>query len=141
MNKTMKAMLNSDIDMAVASDITTIWSALEDCPSLPKGMVMWRAVRPTQTVPTRGTTRWMSVSATVDGAEAWAKKNLTDGKATICKIIVADDSVHALAVGADGFYEMEKEILVAPGFKIVAAEETHGVTGNDNPIMVFKITG
>eukprot|EP00798_Chlamydomonas_sp_ICE-L_P001073 gene1073-3931_t len=119
MNQTLKEMLDGEIDMDFALEVATIWTTLQSCPHLPKGMVVWRAVKPNQTVPTHNAnTRWMPVSATVDGAEAWANKHLTNGKATICKIVISDDTVRALAVGADANYEDEKEILIAPGFMI-----------------------
>jgi len=73
---------------------------------------------------------------------AWARKNLTDGKANICKIVVADDSVRALAVGTDSFYENEKEIIVAPNFTIKTVNApTNTTLGNGNPVLLFEIRG
>lgn len=78
----------------------------------------------------------------MDGAEAWARKNLTNGKANICKIVVADDSVRALAVGSDSFYENKKYILVAPDFTIKTVNApTNATAGNGSPVLLFEIRG
>ena len=142
MNKTLNVILETGSDRSVVSDVAKIWMALESAPLLPKGTVLWRAVRPTEAVPARDPRMWLAVAASMDGAEAWARKNLTDGKANICKIVVADDSVRALAVGTDSFYENEKEILVAPDFTITTVNAlTNATAGNGNPVLLFEIRG
>jgi len=142
MNRTLNVILETGSDMSVVSDVVKIWTALERAPLLPKGTVLWRAVRPTETVPARNPRMWLAVAVSMDGAVAWARKNLTDGKANICKIVVADDSVRALAVGTDSFYENEKEILVAPDFTIKTVDTpTNTTLGNGNPVLLFEIRG
>lgn len=53
MNRTLNVILETGSDMGVVSDVAKIWTALESAPLMPKGTVLWRAVRPTEAVPAR----------------------------------------------------------------------------------------
>ncbi len=132
-----KMVANVDTAMAVA----TVWAALEAAPALPKGTVVWRAVPSGAAALAKDAKRWMPVSATAEGAEAWAVHNLVGGRTTICRIVVAGSRVRALAVGSDADYEAEKEILIAPGFKASRTGEAHPPTAAGNEVVCFKIVG
>ena len=78
----------------------------------------------------KDTSKWMPTSATLEAAEAWAKDNLKDGKATIFKITVAN-KVRALPVGSDEDLEKEKEILIAPNVEFTSSGTSYKtVSGN-----------
>ena len=87
----------------------------------------------------------MSTSATIQGAENWAKANLTNGKCNIFKLIVKSDNIKALAVGGiadenvENDLDEEEEILTCSDFDFNFVKN-EPPTMRGNPIKVFDLT-
>lgn len=121
--------------------VMTIWTSLIHADPLPVGMVLWKAVEPRFTTPTKDNTRWIPTSATIEGAEAWAKENLKNGKATIFKLTVTNNNVKGLPVGSDDDFEKEKEILIAPNVNFNPRTDTRPQIRNGNTIIELAMKG
>ncbi|KAG2482103.1 hypothetical protein HYH03_018943 [Edaphochlamys debaryana] len=142
MGRILRALQSMGIDMEQVENVCVIWKELEAAKTLPYGLTVWRAVPPSAKEPVVDSDAWIPVSATLEGAEAWARSNLTGGKATICKIIISDSYVRALAVGSDPDYEHEAEILLMPHVSFAqrptAKQQT---TASGNVIATFEVRG
>jgi hypothetical protein len=113
MHQLLDIMLNYGEDMEIAEAIVTIWKALKKAPTLPKGGIVWRAIPSDSNALNNNTEKWMSVSATKEGAMSFAHGR--DMK--ICKIIIGDENVQGLPIcGTDNVLDDEHEILIRPGF-------------------------
>ena len=151
MGPTVESMLGMDMDLILknddkiafpefADDVANIVIAFRTAPTLPKDMVLWRAMSRTDNIPMPDTSLWMSTSATMEGAENWAKANLTNGECNIFKLIVKSDGIKALAVGGtnDDDLDNEEEILIFFNFELTFIfDETP--TLHSNPIKVFHV--
>ncbi|KAG2424872.1 hypothetical protein HXX76_014032 [Chlamydomonas incerta] len=125
--------------MTLAANVATIWTHLEDASTLPEKAVLWRATPPNSDKPVLNTEVWTPVSATLAGAEAWAKKSLTGGKAKIFKLVVAGKGVRAVAVGSDSSYEDEEEILLAPGIMFEKVSSVETTTASGNKVVTLRV--
>jgi hypothetical protein len=127
----IKGFNDAGLDMDTVMHVMTIWTSLVHAEPLPVRMVLWKAVEPRFKTPTKDTSKWMPTSATLEGAEAWAKDNLKDGKATIFRLVVSNKKVKALPVGSDEDLEKEKEILIAPNVEFKSSGKSYKtVSGN-----------
>lgn len=159
---TLESMLENDIDMDLAfnkqlqaadldkiapyaiHEASSISIAFRTAPTLPQNMVLWRAAPRNVNIPRPDTTVWMSTSATIQGAENWAKANLTNGKCNIFKLIVKSDNIKALAVGGianeniENDLDEEEEILTYYDFA-VRFVNNEPPTLRGNPIKVFDM--
>lgn len=100
--------------------ISVIWNALENAPYLPIGTVLWHATAPGEEP---DSSMWLPTSTMMEGAEAWAKDNLTGGKCTLHKLVVVTNGVRAIGAGSDVHYEIEKEVIVRQDFSLESTEE------------------
>jgi hypothetical protein len=157
MTTTLESMLGMDMDLVLnkqlqsaeddkiafpdlACDVANIVIAFRTAPTLPRDMVLWRAMSRTDNIPMPDTSLWMSTSATIEGAQNWANFNLTNGECNIFKLIVKSDGIKALAVGGmnDDDLDNEEEILTCFNFKLKLVED-ETFTSNNNPIKVFHV--
>ena len=134
MDHALETMLNLGMDVSLS--VATIWKGLEKAPCLPVGTILWRAIELNDAV-VCDTDKWMPTSASLQGAEAWANGR----KVVICKLIVSDDYVRAIAVGSDEYYENEKEILVAPSVTITEKDTPNEQTPIGNMVKLYTVTG
>ena len=158
MTPTLESMLDMDMDLVLneqwlqsaeadkiafpdlACDVANIVIAFRTAPTLPRDMVLWRAMSRTDNIPTPDTSLWMSTSATMEGAENWAKANLTNGECNLFKLIVKSNNIKALAVGGtnDDDLDNEEEILINSVFAVeFIANDSSTLLGN--PIKVFHV--
>ena len=108
MTPTLESMLGMDMDLVLnkqlqsaeddkiafpefSDDDANIVIAFRTAPTLPRDMVLWRAMYRTDKIPMPDTSLWMSTSATMEGAQNWANFNLTNGECNIFKLIIKSD--------------------------------------------------
>ena len=131
------ALLHSDTDAFLQFDfdirhgISTIIHAMESASYLPKGTIVWRAVPVNSTTLSKNPEKFMSVSATKEGALHFA-----NGRAMrICEIEIGDDGIQGMPIRSkDDLLDAEDEIIIRPGFKVSM------ITCAESGATVYKIT-
>lgn len=158
MTPALESMLDMDMDLVInehlqsaeadkiafpnlACDVANIVIAFRTAPTIPRDMVLWRAMSRTDNIPTPDTSLWMSTSATMEGAENWAKANLTNGECNLFKLIVKSNNIKALAVGGtnDDDLDNEEEILILFNFRVKCINNDTPLMHGGNPIKVFHV--
>ena len=149
MTPTLESMLDMDMDLVLneqwlqsaeadkiafpdlACDVANIVIAFRTAPTLSQDMVLWRP----------DTSLWMSTSATMEGAENWAKANLTNGECNLFKLIVKSNNIKTLAVGGtnDDDLDNEEEILILFNFRVKRINNDTPLMHGGNPIKVFHV--
>lgn len=116
-NTAMHAFINDMMryDSTIRNAAMGIFQALETAPCLPKGAVVWRVNPLDMDDLMEDPEKWMSVSATKEGAMHFA-----NGRAMrICEIEIGDDNIQGLPVkGDDSILDAEQEIIIRPGFNV-----------------------
>ena len=116
-NTAMHAFINDMMryDSTIRNAAMGIFQALETAPCLPKGSVVWRANPLDMDDLMEDSEKWMSVSATKEGAMHFA-----NGRAMlICEIEIGDENIQGLPVkGDDNILDAEHEIIIRPGFNV-----------------------
>lgn len=131
MHELSAIMLKYGDDMEIADAILTMWKALKTAPKLPKNAVVWRAIPKGSMNLTDNPEKWMSVSASKEGALNYAHgRNMK-----LCKIIIQDDNIRGLPVnGSDEVLDDENEIIICPGFNARLIDR------NNSDALIFSLT-
>ena len=128
MDAAFDAILQFDSDIRIG--LATIIYTMESAPCLPKGTIVWRAVPTKSKTLMKNPEKFMSVSATKEGALHFA-----NGRAMrICKIEIGDDGIRGMPVRSkDPLLDAEEEIILYPGFEVE-------MVGQDRDVTSYKIT-
>jgi hypothetical protein len=96
---------------------------------LPTGVILWHAISLKEGMPNPSDV--LPTSTRQDGARSFGEKHLKERGFKLLRLEVVDPAPLGIAIAGDGYFEEEKEVLVAPKYIMDAQEVSYTESGVD----------